>query len=1371
MNSKYLKHNKKQPTQIILIDKLPETEKKFFLFDGISKVMSAVNKNTFRQKDLPTMREFGVLVKYSNVTKSQMYKILVQVHKSLNVSEKAIECDAESIIQDLKDMTQGISVIVNILSTVGQVSTKCNQLVSKLKESKDQLLNIFLCILNVMHDLSTTVQWSISKILMSVVNCLGAIYNCKSLIEKFKARREEAQSVEAIVFTVAMQFLPTAVKNAFKNLTLYTNTKVCDDINLFNKFLGDFFSFVKSLAKDILPEDVYNVVSSYFSFGEHYLLLAEARKLINTSNNKKEAYLSSNFRKEVYDLDDRIRLNTSLVDWSRTSSSVKSILDQINMISKICKQYENASRVEPVAFCFEGMPGVKKSVLMTQLIQCLNLSVYTHCIKAVNDGKDFYDCYNNEDIFAMDDVGQGGPSQFRPFFNFIAPVKMPLDCARAELKDSKFFNSKAILFTTNSFMNLNGVVRADMIADIRALWRRVQVFEVTQDTITVKHYNVAREQWMVGFQVDIDSYFDSKGFNVPVVMNRAEDPSKILAWLKFIVTESMNCKQALYDLNVRSVDMNSVDAYMNTFKGNAESIGEFFTFIKDYLVVIKDKIVSSLSLLVSTIGENPEIAGVSAYLCALLSIVYFSMSSITKISDEDFANGSLLIRKLEPHKSPSTAASFVQKQVKYCKLLFDDGYEMDCIVALSGHYAITVCHALEGRSKGYLTIYKTVIRDDLRLVDKIPFEVTYVDKQLDICILQMAPETLSPFKSLKNFFNMKGTARGLSFLHPEAIIPLDGRIRKLDRPAAYAVYYDYEHTLQENQFIIYEGIRQPGLCGSLIFDESRGIMGMHVMGVKEKNSGGAVLFDSLATQNILSILNGDGNICKYDIVDKDIESGVKLNKDYHCSNPKSNSIVKSPLYGIFDNFKEPVDPVVNGPHTVKDSFNNALCKTETISPTVINEIEHYLDYEFGGTYEVLTDYEIIKGTELLAGVAKDTSTGVMLQKEREHYIDFEKGEFTVAGKQLINDLEAKCKDLAVTEDDLIAKEAVKIETRTFSKNKMPRTFRVMPMHVNLLLKKYLGRFVERVVKTKWQHGIMLSFNPYYEFNAIDAKLDGKLLIASDVAKWDKKMNPQVQFLVAKWIISRVGKDLSFDERRVLATLVYSLCNTPVAVNDDTYLTTHSLPSGCYITTLFNSMVQWVYLSIWHYNTITGTLGSEFRKSSFDMYTAFKSHVTTFIMGDDLLLGIDPGMKYVLDAFSLKKQYTSFGLDLTDSSKKEIVKPFDAYQDVTFLQRKFSLNAKLGRVVGVLSPSTLFSSLSWVDSEKDIESVMCDKINVFQRECFLYADGDEIVAKLFNELDKRFGDKYAHLLLDKEYLLNLYLNKGFKYETFDGVFLQ
>ena len=43
---------------------------------------------------------------------------------------------------------------------------------------------------------------------------------------------------------------------------------------------------------------------------------------------------------------------------------------------------------------------------MNAVVEALGEPFYAHCVKAVMDGKDFYDNYNNEPVFYMDDVGQ-----------------------------------------------------------------------------------------------------------------------------------------------------------------------------------------------------------------------------------------------------------------------------------------------------------------------------------------------------------------------------------------------------------------------------------------------------------------------------------------------------------------------------------------------------------------------------------------------------------------------------------------------------------------------------------------------------------------------------------------------------------------------------------------------------------------------------------------------------------------------------------------------------------------------------------------------------------------------------------------------------
>jgi hypothetical protein len=62
--------------------------------------------------------------------------------------------------------------------------------------------------------------------------------------------------------------------------------------------------------------------------------------------------------------------------------------------------------------------------------------------------------------------------------NFVSPIKMPLECAEASLKDTKYFTSEIILVTTNNFQRLEQkLTKADCIDDIHALWRRFGVFD------------------------------------------------------------------------------------------------------------------------------------------------------------------------------------------------------------------------------------------------------------------------------------------------------------------------------------------------------------------------------------------------------------------------------------------------------------------------------------------------------------------------------------------------------------------------------------------------------------------------------------------------------------------------------------------------------------------------------------------------------------------------------------------------------------------------------------------------------------------------------------------------------------------------------
>ena len=162
-------------------------------------------------------------------------------------------------------------------------------------------------------------------------------------------------------------------------------------------------------------------------------------------------------------------------------------LFESNIIRSI-SAFEESRREEPICFVFEGPAGSGKSAVLNQFVDVLRHKGYTtycHAIPASEDGKDFYDDYENQDVFVMDDIGIQGKSQWRYIVNFVSPVKYPLPCATASKKNTKFFNSKIIVCTTNHFMDLSGFTSADCITEPSALFRRCHVIKVEKDATTL----------------------------------------------------------------------------------------------------------------------------------------------------------------------------------------------------------------------------------------------------------------------------------------------------------------------------------------------------------------------------------------------------------------------------------------------------------------------------------------------------------------------------------------------------------------------------------------------------------------------------------------------------------------------------------------------------------------------------------------------------------------------------------------------------------------------------------------------------------------------------------------------------------------------
>jgi hypothetical protein len=189
----------------------------------------------------------------------------------------------------------------------------------------------------------------------------------------------------------------------------------------------------------------------------------------------------------------------------------------------------------------------------------------------------------------------------------------------------------------------------------------------------------------------------------------------------------------------------------------------------------------------------------------------------------------------------------------------------------------------------------------------------------------------------------------------------------------------------------------------------------------------------------------------------------------------------------------------------------------------------------------------------------------------------------------------------------------------------------------------------------------------------------------------------------------------FKGDKVLASYVLGfLPNCIVAINDDLFLTTHSMPSGSFLTAIYNSLVNKFYTAMWFYRNY---VKNEKRKPTLSL---FKAIILDKVYGDDRVNGVIGSSFRYLNALTMKEFFNSIGMKFTDSKKGDILTTEQGVEEITFLKRSFRYHSLLKQTVGPLDTQTLFSTL-WVDESKDVEGVMKDKVNAFQREIFLHED--------------------------------------------------
>ena len=434
---------------------------KYFVFDYRTKVLLSMSKDNYARKLLDTSRQ------------GNQYKVYKIHGRLVLVIRRAFRPQ-----------------IGNFLSSIYSTFKNINQLTQTMSQSvKDgDAWLLFLDLINMILNIRDG-YFTPQKVLTTIIS-LYTIY--RRVCKKFAPQIFD--SYEILTFILSLIGVPESCKTVLINYSLLTGKRLFSSDFIFS-ILSSLYTTFKCMLMWLstqchLPEMYANIIISYLDcvFGNIlcYNKIKNVVDLYTKYGSNPEIILHPEFRHEVIVLHENLKDDNMFKDYvtnhdNKFFREIWSLFN--NNLVKYVNTFTNSQKDEPICIVFEGEPGSGKSVLMNAFVEVLkskNKSVYVHSVPPSEGGKDFYDDYENQEVFVMDDVGQQGKSQWRTIINFVSPVKYPLECANAAKKNTKFFNSKVILCTTNNFKQLSSFTSKDCIAEPEALFRRAHVVQINR---------------------------------------------------------------------------------------------------------------------------------------------------------------------------------------------------------------------------------------------------------------------------------------------------------------------------------------------------------------------------------------------------------------------------------------------------------------------------------------------------------------------------------------------------------------------------------------------------------------------------------------------------------------------------------------------------------------------------------------------------------------------------------------------------------------------------------------------------------------------------------------------------------------------------
>lgn len=269
---------------------------------------------------------------------------------------------------------------------------------------------------------------------------------------------------------------------------------------------------------------------------------------------------------------------------------------------------------------------------------------------------------------------------------------------------------------------------------------------------------------------------------------------------------------------------------------------------------------------------------------------------------------------------------------------------------------------------------------------------------------------------------------------------------------------------------------------------------------------------------------------------------------------------------------------------------------------------------------------------------------------------------------------------------------LKDETRDPERVKLgkTRTFTASNLTLTYLLRKYFGTIAAKSLTHGKYIGMLPGINPHgndtniiVDYCQRISQLNLPNFCAGDFSNFDGTLNERILAIILDTWISRLK--LNHDDLKIASVLTLDVFNALLLIDDQIVMNTHSLPSGCPMTTILNTWYNKIIASMVMHRIV--------KRNCRNLLPRYRQLYGLIAYGDDNVFIISPELRKFIEPDEITKEMSAFGMTYTSGNKHDVIH-YEYFSDIAILKRKFLYESRLGRWIMPLDLKVILEVMNW-----------------------------------------------------------------------------